>query len=93
MFYEQRAPFELLSDKDTIFRRHRFAPFAALRGVSLRYRTAYAPTGNVIVARDHRTVKVIAAKKRCSIAEAVHLCNVTPYDGKTMAKPVNGVYI
>lgn len=93
VFYERGAPVELLSDNDTVFRGHRFAAFAARWNVSLRFRAAYAPTGNGIVERNHRTVKVIAARKRCSIPEAVHLYNVTPRDGKTTGEsPASGVY-
>ena len=93
VFYERGAPVELLSDNDTVFRGRRFTAFAARWGVSLRFRAAYAPSGNGIVERNHRTVKVIAARKRCSIAEAVHLYNVTPRDGTTATEvPACGVY-
>ena len=93
VFYERGAPVELLSDNDTVFRGRRFAAFAARWGVSLRFRAAYAPSGNGIVERNHRTVKVIAARKRCSVAEAVHLYNVTPRDGTTVTEaPATGVY-
>lgn len=38
-------------------------------------------------------MKVIAARKGCSVAEAVHLYNVTPRDGETVASaPVSGIY-
>ncbi|XP_045113342.1 uncharacterized protein LOC123505752 [Portunus trituberculatus] len=77
----------------TLFRGRRFAAFAARWGVSLRFRGAYAPSGNGIVERNNRTVKVIAARKGCSVAEAVHLYNVTPRDGETVASaPVSGIY-
>ena len=50
-------------------------------------------TGSGIVEWNHRTVKVNTARKHCSIAEAVHLYNVTPCDGTTVIKaPGNGVY-
>lgn len=55
--------------------------------MSLCYRAAYAPTSIDIVERNHRTIKVIATRKQCSIPEAVHLYNVTLHDGKTMAEP------
>ncbi|XP_045101302.1 uncharacterized protein LOC123498201 [Portunus trituberculatus] len=86
VFCERGAPAELLCDNDTVFRGRRFAAFAARWGVSLRFRGAY-------VERNHRTVKVIAARKGCSVAEAVHLYNVTPRDGETVASaPVSGIY-
>ncbi|KAK8388426.1 hypothetical protein O3P69_020423 [Scylla paramamosain] len=49
-------------------------------GASLRFRTAYAPSGNGTVERNHRTVKAIAARKHSSITEAIHLYNITPRD-------------
>ncbi|XP_045101484.1 uncharacterized protein LOC123498445 [Portunus trituberculatus] len=53
----------------------------------------HTASGNGIVERNHRTVKVIAARKGCSVAEAVHLYNVTPRDGETVASaPVSGIY-
>lgn len=59
----------------------------------LRFRAAYAPTGNSIVERNHQTAKVIAARKQCSITKAAHLYNVTPRDGTTMTEaPARGVY-
>ncbi|XP_045105180.1 uncharacterized protein LOC123500556 [Portunus trituberculatus] len=66
--------------------------FAARWGVTLRFRGAYAPSGNGIVERNHRTVKVIAARKGCSVAEAVHLYNVTPRDETVASAPVSGIY-
>ena len=61
--------------------------------MSLRFRAAHAPSGNGIVERNHRSVKVIAARKQCSIAEAVHLYNITPRDGTTATEaPASVVY-
>lgn len=61
--------------------------------MSLRYRVTYAPTGNGIVERNHRTVKVITTRNHCSIPEAVHLYNVMSCDRKTMTEaPASGVY-
>uniref|UniRef100_A0A5S6Q596 Integrase catalytic domain-containing protein n=1 Tax=Trichuris muris TaxID=70415 RepID=A0A5S6Q596_TRIMR len=83
VFYERGAPEELLLDNDTAFRSRLFTEFATTWGVRLRYRCAHAPSGNGITERCHRTVKVIAARKRCSIPEAVYLYNVTPRDDCT----------
>ena len=69
---------EFLCDNDTVFRSRCIASFAARWSVTLRFRAAHAPSGNGIVERNHRTVKVIAARKQCSIAEAVHLYNAAP---------------
>ncbi|XP_043199882.1 uncharacterized protein LOC122369303 [Amphibalanus amphitrite] len=81
IFFERGAPEELLCDNDTIFRSRSFAAFAARWGVRLRFRAVHEPAGNSIVERNHRTIKVIAARKQCSVAEAVHLYNVTPREG------------
>lgn len=93
VFCERGAPCEILCDNDTVFRGHRFAAFAAKWGIALRFRAAYAPAGNGIIERNHRTVKVIAARKRCSIEEAVHIYNITPRDGENEEEsPASGVY-
>lgn len=73
---------ELLCDNDPVFRGRPFAVLIARWGVTVRFRAAHAPSGNGVIERSHRTVKVIAARKRCAIAEAVHLYNVTPRDGE-----------
>ena len=93
VFSERGAPEELLLDNDTAFRSREFAVFAARWRVRLRFRAVHRPSGNSIVERNHRSVKVIAARTECSVAEAVHLYNVTPRDGETVADaPANGVY-
>ena len=40
-------------------------------------------SGNGIIERCHRSVKVIAARKNCTIAEAVYRYNVAPRDDVT----------
>ncbi|KAF0291011.1 von Willebrand factor A domain-containing protein 8 [Amphibalanus amphitrite] len=91
VFAERGAPAELLADNDTAFRSRQFAAFAARWGVLLRFRAVHRPSGNSIVERNHRSVKVIAARKKCGIGEAVHLYNITPRDGGTAAEaPANG---
>lgn len=93
VFYKQGATVELLGDNDTIFLGRQFVAFAAQWSVSLRFRAAYAPTKNGIVERNHCTVKVIAARKCCSIVEAKHLYNVTPREGTALTEtPASGVY-
>lgn len=93
VFAERGAPFELLADNDTAFRSREFAAFAARWGVQMRFRAVHRPSGNSIVERNHRSVKVIAARKGCSIQEATHIYNVTPRDGETEAQaPASGVY-
>lgn len=45
-----------------------------------RFRCAHVPLVNGIVERYYRTVKVIAARTGCSVAEAVYLHNLRPRD-------------
>ena len=51
----------------------------------LRFRCAYVPSGNGIIKQCHRTVKRIAARKQCTILEAVYWYNVTPKDDVSSA--------
>ena len=78
-FLERGAPVELLAD-DAALRSREFAVFAARLGVKLRFRALHRPSGNSIVERNHRSVKVIAARQQCPVSEAVRLYNVTPRD-------------
>ncbi|KFD49597.1 hypothetical protein M513_09540 [Trichuris suis] len=93
IFCERGAPEELLLDNDTAFRSRPFTAFAAHWGVRLRFRCAYVPSGNGIAERCHRSVKVIAARKGCSIPEAVYLYNVTPrVDCSESSTPAAAMY-
>ena len=80
LFADRGPPAELLMDNSTVFRSRLFAQFTARWGITMRYRCAYVPSGNGIVERNHRTVKVIAARKGCAISEAVDIYNATPRD-------------
>ena len=71
---------EILTDNDTAFNSKDFREFARNWDVHLRFRCAYSPSGNGIVERSHRTVKTVAARKNCSVLEAVYRHNVTPKD-------------
>ncbi|KAF0307742.1 Retrovirus-related Pol polyprotein from transposon 297 [Amphibalanus amphitrite] len=93
MFHERGAPTEILADNDTVFRGRQVAALTARWGVSLRFRAVHQPGGNGVVERCHRSIKVIAARRTCSVAEAVHIYNVTPRDGETTGSaPAAGVY-
>lgn len=93
VFFERGAPEELLTDNDTAFRSKLFADFARRWDVRLRFRCAHAPSGNGIVERCHRTIKVIAARKGCSVAEAVYLYNLRPRDDyESSSAPANMLY-
>ena len=93
VFYERGAPEELLTDNDTAFRSKLFADFVKRWDVRLRFRCAHVPSGNGIVERCHRTIKVIAARKGCSVAKAVYLYNLRPNDDhESSSAPANMVY-
>ena len=93
VFLERGAPAEILTDNDTVFRGRRLASFVARWGITLRFRAVHEPGGNGVVERCHRTVKVIAARRRCPVPEAVHLYNITPRDGRTAeTAPAAGIY-
>lgn len=78
VFWERGAPEELLTDNDPAFRSRQFEAFAAQWGVTMRFRCAHVPSGNGISERCHRSIKVIAARKNCTVAEAVYWHNVSP---------------
>ena len=78
----ERGPFaELLLDNSTAFRSAAVRQFASEWGISLRFRAAYAPGGNGIVERNHRTIKRIAARGRVTPEVATFWYNVTPRHG------------
>ncbi|KAK4322347.1 hypothetical protein Pmani_006904 [Petrolisthes manimaculis] len=93
IFFERGAPEELLTDNDTAFRSRMFSEFARQWGMHIHFRCAHVPSGNGIAERCHRTIKVIASRKRCSIAEAVYLYNLMPKDDCTASTaPANMLY-
>ena len=93
VFFERGAPSELLTDNDTAFRSKMFQKFAEQWGIRIHFRCAPAASGNGIVERCHRSVKRIAARKRCSIAEAVYWYNMAPKDGVDLSTaPANKLY-
>ena len=92
-FYERGPLAEILTDNDTAFRSSMLKAFLDEWRVRLRFRCAYIPSGNGIVERCHRTVKRIAARKRCTMPEAVYWYNVMPKDDvSSAAAPANMVY-
>ena len=93
VFFERGPPHELLSDNDPAFCSSEFRAFAREWKINLRFRCAYAPAGNVIAERCHRTVKQTATRMRCSIQEAVYWHNVTPKDGESpQTAPTNRIH-
>jgi hypothetical protein len=69
---------ELLMDNSMAFRSATVEEFAERWGISLRFRAAYAPGGNGIVERNHRTIKRIAERGGITPEEATFWYNVTP---------------
>jgi len=75
----ERGPFEeLLLDNSMTFRSASVEEFADEWGISLRFRAAYAPSGNRIVEKNHRTIKKIAERGGIFPEEATFWYNVTP---------------
>ncbi|XP_067949793.1 uncharacterized protein [Watersipora subatra] len=84
---------ELLMDNSMAFSSATVAQFADEWGISLRFRAAYAPSGNGIVERNHRTIKRIAERGRISPEEATFWYNVTPRKGTDGGSvPSNNLY-
>lgn len=82
-------------DNDTAFRSKSLEDFLSEWGVRLRFRfrCAHVPSGNGIVERCHRSVKLIAARKQCTIMEAVYWYNVTPKDNVSpLTAPANLIH-
>ena len=94
IFLERGAPAELLTDNAREFRGQQMADLAARWGVNMRFRAVHEPTGNGIVERNHRTIKVMAARQNVTVSEAVHRYNMTPRDGRSAATaPAAGVLV
>ena len=93
IFYERGPPEEILMDNDTAFCSMEFRRFIDEWGIRLRHRCAYRPSGNGIAERCHQSVKRIAARKACTIAEAVYRYNATLKDAVTAAStPANAIH-
>ncbi|KFD46672.1 hypothetical protein M513_12440 [Trichuris suis] len=93
VFYERGGPEEMLTDNDTAFRSNEVARLAERWGTRLRFRCAYAASGNGITERCHRTIKVIARRTGCTVQEAVYRYNLMPRDDCSAARaPANAIY-
>lgn len=93
IFLERGAPEELILDNDTAFRSREFRLFASEWQIRLHFRCAYRPEGNGITERCHRSVKTIAARKSCSISEAVYWYNVAPLNATdAMSSPAGRIF-
>ena len=71
-----------------------FKQFAERWALRVRFRCAqYVASGNGIAERCHRSVKRIATRKHCTIAEAVYWYNVAPKeDVDSATAPANMLY-
>ena len=93
VFFVRGAPVELLTDDDPAFRSGAFTPFAERWALCVRFRCAYVASGNSVAERCHRSVKRIAERKHCTIAEAVYWYNVAPKDDiDSTTAPANKLY-
>ena len=92
VFLERCAPRELLTDNYTSFRSASFLEFISRWGVTVRYRAAHVPSGNGISERNHRSIKTIAARKGCSVAEAVYRYNVMPRNDDPASSPADTLF-
>ena len=92
ILYKRGPPEEMLTD-NTAFCSMKFRHFVDEWGIRLRHQCAYAPNGNGIPERCHRSVKRIVARRACTIAEAVFRYNATPKDAVTAAStPANAIH-
>ena len=92
IFLERCAPRELLTDNYTSFRSVPFLEFTSRWGVTIRYRAAHVPSGNGISERNHRSIKTIAARKGCSVLEAVYRYNVMPRSDAPDSSPADVLF-
>ena len=58
VFWKRGAASELLTDYDSAFRSRRFQTFACQWGINVRFLCAHVPSGNGVIERCHRSVKL-----------------------------------
>ena len=94
IFLERGAPKELLTDNYTSFRSASFHEFCSRWRVKVRYRLRadHVLSGNGISERNHRTIKITAARKGCSAAEAVYRYNVMPRSDDPTSSPADTLF-
>ena len=80
LFCKRRVLAEILVDNNTAFRSKVFRNFPSEWGVQLHFCCVHVSSDNGIVEQCHWNVKRTAARKQCSIMEAVYWYNVTPKD-------------
>ncbi|XP_065645691.1 uncharacterized protein LOC136076148 [Hydra vulgaris] len=93
IFLEQGGLDEILTDNDTALRSTLFSQFVTKWNFKLQFRCAYAPSGNGIAERCHRTFKRTAKRVPCSILKVVYWYNVSPEAGcKSSTTSANKLY-
>ena len=92
-FFMGAVPHERCSGIMAGFHSRRFGAFVARWQMSSHSRAANATSGNTIVERNHRSVKIIASRKQCSIDQVMYAHNVTLLDHEEEAEtPVRAIY-
>ena len=94
VFYKWDALEQILPNNDTAFCSQLVRWFLCEGGGGpTTLQCLYAPSGNGIAERNHRSIKRIAARKQCTIAEATYWYNVTPKDSVCpVTVPANAIY-
>lgn len=94
IFFERGPPTELLVNNAVAFCQSTFINFREVWSVHLHFRCAHFLVGNAIIEKCYLTIKCTAARKQCSVEEAVYLYNIMPKDNtSTFTAPENGIYI
>ena len=93
VFLERGPVAEILMDNSTVFRSEIMKNFLEKWNIHQYFRAAYRPSGNGVVERHHRTIKVIAERGNITPMEAVFWYNMTPRSGQSEASvPQRAVY-
>lgn len=94
IFLERGAPAEILTDNAREFRGRHMADLMSRWGITMHFRAVHEASGNGIIERNHRTIKVMAARQQITVEEAVHRYNMTPRDGRDAATaPAAGLFL
>nr|XP_027233814.1 uncharacterized protein LOC113825211 [Penaeus vannamei] len=82
LFLERGPVDEVLMDNSTAFRSQVLKNMLDKWNISRFFRAAYRPSGNGIVERHHRTIKVLAERSQETPMEAVFWYNMSPRSGQ-----------
>ena len=84
IFSEFGPPKQLLCDNGKSFRSKSMMDLCNSWGVELLFRCAYRPSGNGIIERHHRTIKVMSRRFQNPIQNCVFWYNITPRSDSTL---------